>query len=478
MSLELDIIARMIAFEARRAVPIATHQRALIKEEALVVAFVAMAGEDTTIHAVALGRVGGTAEVFCVADPRNRDAQAELLHWLGAALEVEFEACREAGTFPQLIVSSSPAAQHLDTVAEHRRYANAEDYPRVRRFGTLLSFFTDRLPLAGQQALLTATGLLRAHWATGQQPGEDEHLGAMLTWLDPSSGADFFDALMAAETVPMGCKTDPGFDRDVLEPLVSAWGKAKEEGEDVEPMRRDIRRALEPVVLGIYDGIQRAIAHVQAAGMPLLPALVELEKREAGDFESFMGSRDSGYFLSLRDKPRKAAFGLVERENALENWEAALVEGDAMARAGALLGGRVLRATIVDVDDRKVGRKRIIRLEAISDQDVLRLRPLDELSWLGNTSLKVVVESAQREAAQTRVVLCVVAGQQKVGAPFVGAVMEFGSGSADWGSIWRQRKQLKHRLSDQPWTHAESSIPSTPRRRAPIDPLAAVEALR
>jgi|SRR6516165_6890928 hypothetical protein len=63
-------------------------------------------------------------------------------------------------------------------------------------------------------------------WATGQQPAEEEHLGALLTWIDPPAGAPIQEAIAAAERLPMGVKTDPEFDRTVLDGIVEEYDRA------------------------------------------------------------------------------------------------------------------------------------------------------------------------------------------------------------------------------------------------------------
>src|SRR5947209_4892056 len=224
MTTDLTLLARLLAYRDGRAHPRASHRQVVIRLDAYVLCPLALAGEDTTIHCLAYGRVGGPPRVLCVPDPRKRDDQYQLFEQLGQDIEAYFDRCRATGSFPQLWVSSSAAASHLDTLADRLRYNPLN--PRVQRFGELLSFPTGRLPIAGQQALITATGALKLHWATGQQEGEDEHLGALLAWIDPPAGVPVLEAVAAAELQPMGVKTDPDFDRNTLEPLVTAYNRA------------------------------------------------------------------------------------------------------------------------------------------------------------------------------------------------------------------------------------------------------------
>jgi hypothetical protein len=479
---DLDIVARLLAYEAGRAVRISTHGLVAIRPDALVLCPLAMAGEDTTVHIVAVGRVGCKGEIYCVPDPRVRDSQYELFTWLGERVESYFAACRQFREYPQIWVSSRSVADHLDTLADRLRYNH--DNPAVMRFGEFLSYQTDRYPVAGQQALVTATGALRMHKATGQQPGEDEHLGALLTWIEPPQGNNILDAVAMAERVPMGVKTDPEFDRDILEPRVRAYNKARRSNAppaELRQLARLIRGALEPVARRIYDAVQHAILTLTRMKLPPLPALRNLEEREREEFESFMRSRDAGYHIPLRDKPRLAAFKLAAREDAADNFEAAVLSGDGVGRARARLAGHTVCGQVENAQRTRLGPHRFrYQLDLVSRQRVLRVRLRDELVSLRDPRLRVTVVNVSREGPVTRISVMITHGQQAVGLPASGTTLDFAKAVPDWGRLIRTRTQLQQRLAATPWTHDEQAAPpvATRARLPPDDPLAEVEALR
>jgi len=485
MSTNLDLLARLLAYRDGRAQRRASHCQVAIHPEARVVCPLAMAGEDTTIHIVACGPIGGPPRVLCVPDPRKRDPQFDLFARLGADWARWFEGCRRAGTYPQLWVSSGAAASHLDVLADRLRYNRLR--PDVKRFGELLSYATGRLPIAGQQALITATGALARHWATGQQAGEDEHLGAVLAWIEPPAGVPVMEAVAAAELEPMGAKTDPAFDEHTLEPLVRAYTDAARSGAPTAVLDRhaaNVQAALEPVVLRIYAATQRAIAVLQAAGLPPLLDLPALEAREAAEFESFVRvlGRDRGWPLALRDGPKAAAFGLATREDALQTAGAAVLLGDRVARAGGRLAGRVVVGTVESPASVRVAPYRVVhRFELVSRQPVLHVRVRDELCRADDGRLRVLVERVQRRGAETRLSLRLVTGQRAVGLLAAGMELEFVAGRPNWDAIWRVRGHLKTALAARPWTHTPGALPApTPVATTPppADPLALVEALR
>jgi hypothetical protein len=478
----LSVVPRLLAFREGHAIRIASHRRVAIRPDALVLCPIAMAGEDTTIHIVACGRIGQTAEIRCVADPRYRDDQYGLFEWLGERVEQYFAECEQNGTYPQIWVSSAGAAALLDTLGDRLRF-NREN-AKVKRFGELLSYATERFPIEGQQALVTATGVLRMHFATGQQEGEDEHLGALLTWMRPPAGRNVLAAVAAAEDVPMGVKTDPDFDRDQLEPVVSDYNEARKRKAPVPELRMRASRIeslLTPVVQRIYEATQRAGALLLEERLEPIAHLDGLESREAEEFRSFMASRNAGHFMPVRDTPKAAAFRLASREDAAEGARAALLYSDRVHFERERLAGRILSGTVENPVRLHHGPRRFeFRFTVVTDQRVLHVRRRDELHLLTDARMKVVVTDVRRDGRTTRVSVLMLKGVRAVGLPMRGQAVALGAGPPEWDRVIRMRKQMGDRLATPPWTHQQDPLPGPAPAGAPMptDPLAAVEGLR
>jgi hypothetical protein len=476
----INLVGRLRAHREGRAVRAATHRQVTIAPHALIIAPLAMAGEDTAIHAIAIGQIDERPLVRTVPDPRVRDDQYKLVEWVGAKIEDYYATCRDSGDHPQFWVSSGAAAGHLDILADRLRFTR--DAPRIKRAGELLTYATERYPVDGQQALVTATGALAAHYCTGQQEGEDEHLGAFLTWLDPPAGVDIARAVEAAERQVMGVKTDPEFDRNELAPLVGAYNRARKENAPPAEIRRRaaaIEAKLSPIVTTIYDAVQRALGYLQ--GFQPAGVLSELSTRECQEFESFMNARDRGMPLPYRDNPKAAAFKISEREAAVQNLQRGSLYGDEMAQARARLDGTILNGIISNRSDTKVGRKTIQRFTVETTQTNLHLRSADELALLRDPRLRCVVEDVSRAGAATRVSFLVTAGMNCVGAPQDGTVVDLAPPPPEWFRLIKQRQKMAARLSERPWTHGEVGLPApqaAPTAARPNDLLAAVESLR
>lgn len=476
----MKIVGRLNALQAGRAVRAATHLQVIIQPHALIICPLAMAGEDTTIHAIAVGGIGAAPEIRVAADPRVRDEQYALVAWLGGIIEAYYQRCRDSADFPQIWVSSGAAAGHLDILADRLRFTR-ENEP-IKRMGELLTYATERGPVTGQQALVTATGALAAHFATGQQEGEDEHLGVFLTWLAPPPDQDIRRAIELAEHEVMGVKTDPIFDRNQLAPLVAAFNKARAEHARPEEMRyrtNAISSALTPVVARIYDAVQRAISYLNGQ-FPPAAILADLARSEAGAFASFMNGRDLGLPLPYRDTPKAGVFKITERETAAQNLEAGSLYGDTMLLAKARMEGRVLSGIAQNVTATKVPYNTVHRSEVVTGQGNLHLRRGDVFAQLDNPGFKWTVEHVARNGAQTSVTLSMRKRVKGAGPLANGQAVEFAPPPPDWTRLGRSRSKMQARLAVMPWTHGETppvqQAPSAVPK--PTDLLAAVEALR
>jgi len=480
MSDMIDLVARLRAYEAGHAIRCATHLQVAIQPHALIIVPLAMAGEDTFLHGIAVGTIGGPPEVRIIPDPRVRDEQYALIEWVGAIVERYYAERRARGEFPQMWVSSEAAAGQLDILADRLRFTR--DASAIKRTGDLLTYVTERRPIAGQQALITATGALSLHYATGQQRAEDEHLGTFLTWLDPPQGIDIRRAVERAEREVMGVKTDPEFDRRELAPLISAFNRARKaqaSERELEQRRAAIETRLQPIIGTIYAAVQRALGFLQGQ-FPPAGILANLTAHEADEFASFMTARDGGMPLPYRDTPKAGAFKISARELAIQNADADAVYGDTMAQARARLEGRILTGRTENASIIKAGRKKLHRFDVESAQTNLHLRAGDKLALLANSGLCCVVEGVRRSDAATRVSLLVVKGMNSVGMPLDGTAVDFTPPRAEWDQLIRLRGKMSKRLAATPWTHADN-VPVAGAASSiakPSDLLAAVEALR
>ncbi|PVE05487.1 hypothetical protein [Streptomyces scopuliridis] len=400
----ISTLARLEAVESGRARPLATVRHRRISDEPLVLVPLTTAGEAGAPLGALVGTDRDAPRLLTVAQPRDRDLRFAFLGELaeavlpyldtyaeviepaernetdpetGKRVKVEVELCVDA---PQLIVPSRPGIDFVRLLGRSMRFRRtAEDDPdtpypappRVPLLGRWLTHYGERARVPGSSLLLAATDLLNRHWATGQSSLEDQHLGALLAWIDPPEGVSGAEAALRAELdrdrggqlrcPPAGPATDPAFDNRLLAPAIEGYDRARqalaaaEDGPGAEEQlarlsaaERDIRELLAGVMRPTWD----AVWH----GLDLLRALPEGERvadRWTRDRWSFTGHRDrvrAGEPPQPRlDDAVTAAQKLASRETAQAQLEAQEALDDPLVFAGRRLSGEAFLSEVTEV---------------------------------------------------------------------------------------------------------------------------------
>lgn len=316
----ISTLARMEAVESGRAQPLATVRHRRLSERPLVLVPLTTAGEAGAPLGALVGTDPEEPRLLVVAQPRDRDLRfafladlaEEVLPYIdsfaavveaaeksevdpetGKKVKVEVELCADA---PQLIVPSRAGIEYVRLLGRSTRFRRTAEQdpetpfpapPRVPLLGRWLTHFGDRARVPGSSLLLSATDLLNRHWATGQSSLEDQHLGALLAWIDPSDAArgtaePGAEAALRAETgrdsqgqllcPPAGPATDPAFDNRLLAPAIERYDRARQAvgaAEDGEAAERG---------LGELHGAERELQPARR-----LPDEADLGRGLAGD---------------------------------------------------------------------------------------------------------------------------------------------------------------------------------------------------
>lgn len=496
MTASYDTLLRLRAWHQGQAEVRVTCQQVRVQPHAMLLAPVKMAGEDVTIFACGWGGRGGPMQFDFVADPRNRDAEYALFARLGAVLARYFTWCQAHELHPQVWVASPAAVRLLDLLADRLRYAGTGPAAKpagVVRFGEHLTHLVQRATVPGNQTLLAATEVLGLHFATGQQPAEDIHLGAFLAWIDPPAGQPLEVAVAAAEATPTGVLAQPDTDNDELAGPVAAWNAARRRDAapaDLDALARPVGTVLRTVVTPIFGAIGAAIDAVERLG---LPELASLDGRVAGEertFEGFMAYLERpDHRFALRDQPLPAALGLLEREAAAADLAAELALEDPLCRAQAASAGAALTATLAghqqttEPSTGPTGRRSRRQVHTVTLRTTEadgRLRPGDTFRWIDNPGLVVQVEDFTTDAAGgLRVAARITGGFIRPGVPAVGTVLELVAAVPERWRFPAKRAKVRARLaSGLPWPHDPAQAPPAASGRPHPDPLAVVERLR
>ncbi|MEH0423638.1 hypothetical protein [Streptomyces sp. B21-083] len=397
-------LARLEAVSTGRAQPAATVRHRHLSERPLVLVPLITAGEAGAPLGALVGDDRDAPRLLVVPQPRDRDLRFAFLAELadvvlpfidshadaveaaergetdpetGKRVKVEVELCSDA---PQLIVPSRAGIELVRLLGRSMRFRRTAEQdpetphpapPRVPLLGRWFTHYGERARVPGSALLLALTDVLSRHWATGQSTLEDQHLGALLAWIDPPDGVSGAEAALRAELArdakgqllcpPAGPATDPAFDNKLLAPAIENYNRARtalsaaEDGESADDRlgeltaaERDIRALVESRTRPTWDAVWRGLDLLRA-----LPEGAHAADRWTRDRWSFTGHRDRVTAgeppQPRRDDAVTAANKLATREREQARLEAQEALDDPLVMAGRRLAGEAFAGEVTDV---------------------------------------------------------------------------------------------------------------------------------
>ncbi|WP_405768582.1 hypothetical protein [Streptomyces sp. NBC_01538] len=397
-------LARLEAVSTGRAQPAATVRHRHLSERPLVLVPLTTAGEAGAPLGALVGDDRDAPRLLVVPQPRDRDLRFAFLAELadvvlpfidshadaveaaertevdpetGKRVKVEVELCADA---PQLIVPSRAGIDFVRLLGRSMRFRRTAEQdpetphpapPRVPLLGRWFTHYGERARVPGSALLLAMTDVLSRHWATGQSTLEDQHLGALLTWIDPPDGVSGAEAALRAELArdakgqllwpPAGPATDPAFDNKLLAPAIENYNTARtalaaaEDGESADDRlaelttaEREIRALVESRTRPTWDAVWRGLDLLRT-----LPEGAHATDRWTRDRWSFTGHRDR-VIAGEPPQPRRddavtAANKLATREREQARLEAQEALDDPLVMAGRRLSGEAFAGEVTDV---------------------------------------------------------------------------------------------------------------------------------
>ncbi|WP_069769703.1 hypothetical protein [Streptomyces sp. LUP30] len=397
-------LARLEAVATGRAQPTATVRHRRLSERPLVFVPLTTAGEAGAPLGALVGTDRHAPRLLVVPQPRDRDLRFAFLAELadivlpyidsyadvveaaernetdpetGKRVKVEVELCADA---PQLIVPSRAGVDYVRLLGRSTRFRRTAEQdpqtpypapPRVPLLGRWLTHFGERSRVPGSSLLQAVTELLGRHWATGQSTLEDQHLGALLAWIDPPAGETGAQAALRAELArdadgqllcpPAGPATDPAFDNRLLAPAIERYDRARtalaaaEDGLQADDRlgaltaaEGEIRALVSSRTLPTWDAVWRGLDLLRS-----LPEGAHVEERWTRDRWSFTGHRDRVVAgeppQPRRDDAVTAANKLATREREQARLEAQEALDDPLVMAARRLAGEAFAGEVVDV---------------------------------------------------------------------------------------------------------------------------------
>ncbi|QPP08694.1 hypothetical protein G4Z16_22385 [Streptomyces bathyalis] len=401
----MSALARMEAAAAGRAQPRTTVRHRHLAERPLVLVPLTTAGEAGAPLGAMVGADRETPELLVVPQPRDRDLRFAFLAGLAAAVlphlesaqddieweerketdpetgkkvPVQVELCADA---PQLVVPNGPGADFVRLLGRSMRFrrtaeedpdggsaglppdsqqgqqpqARAQYFvpPRVPLLGRWLTLYGERARVPGSSLLVSMTELLARHWATGQSALEDQHLGALLAWIDPPDGLKGGEAALRAEVQrdgsgqllcpPAGPATDPAFDNRLLSPAIDRFDAGVPGAED------EVRELIASQLRPAWDAVWRGIDLLRT-----LPEGEHVAERFKRDRWSYTAHRDRVRAgeppQPRRDDAVTAAAKLAQREREQARLEAQEALDDPLVMAERRFSGEAFAGEVVSVE--------------------------------------------------------------------------------------------------------------------------------
>ncbi|MCX5201015.1 hypothetical protein OG897_06010 [Streptomyces sp. NBC_00237] len=402
----INTLARLQATRSGRAQPLATVRHRHLSERPLVVVPLTTAGEAGAPLGALVGTDRERPRLLAVPQPRDRELRFAFLAELAEAVlpyvdayaddvepaernetdpetkkrvKVEVELCRDA---PQIIVPNRAGVAYVRLLGRSMRFRRTVEQdpdtpypapPHIPLLGRWLTHYGERARVPGASLLLSATDLLGRHWATGQSNLEDQHLGALLAWIDPvEGGGSGAEAALRAETgrdaqgqlfcPPAGPATDPAFDNVLLAPAIDAYdlarqrlaaaedgGSAEERLGELTAAERRIRELLASQMRPTWDAVWQALDLARG-----LPEGVRAAERWTRDRWSYTSHRDK-VRAGEPPQPRQdsavgAAQKLASRETEQGRLEAQEALDDPLVMAARRLAGEAFVSEVVGVE--------------------------------------------------------------------------------------------------------------------------------
>ncbi|MGA5575087.1 hypothetical protein ACPCK9_09605 [Streptomyces koyangensis] len=400
----ISTLARLEAVRTGRAQPAATVLHRHLSARPLVLVPLTTAGEAGAPLGALVGTDRDAPRLLVVPQPADRELRFTFLARLasvvlpyieeyaaqvepaerteadpetGKRVKVVTELCADA---PQLVVPGRAGIELVRLLGRANRFRRTAEedpegpYPAPEQVPLLARWFThlgERARVPGSSLLVAMTDLLARHWATGQSALEDQHLGALLAWIDPPAGDDGDRAARHAELArdeegqllcpPAGPATDPAFDNKLLAPAVERYDRARraladaQDGESADRLlaattaaERELRALVESRTRPTWDAVWRGIDLLRE-----LPEGAHVTDRWTRDRWSFTAHRDR---LAAGEPPQPrrddavtAAQKLATREREQARLDAQEALDDPLVMAGRRLAGEAFAAEVLDV---------------------------------------------------------------------------------------------------------------------------------
>ena len=385
MSTITAVARKLQAWEQGRPLPRyeTIHHAVVPADDALVVAFLRMAGESRP-WGIAWGTVSSEPTISYVPDGRVRDDVAVLAaafaEDLLAHMRVHnwtFDPAPEPrhASPDDLRQVWLPNGQHvamlhqLSYTYSQTKYGG-ENQEILRALGRLAGWMFRDTSRTGSQHVVSASALLDESYVFPAQDARTAHLGFQVAWLATAGDRDArIEAAAAAEALTVSPTMDPSVERKPLADLVDAWQAGRRDGANVGSQEKEIATILESELRRRWKLTEEAYHLVEADERPVNTGVDGLIEKAHAEFwyqhqrielrhadpnlgPAFIAHPETDFHGSA------AASRYLTYAAADEAHASLLVHADDALFAEAIADGHAFRARVIEVWDEGTGRSK------------------------------------------------------------------------------------------------------------------------
>ncbi len=274
------------------------HHAAVPADQALVVAFLRMAGESRP-WGIAWGKVGTEPTIRSVPDGRVRDDVgvlcADFAEDLLAHMRVHnftYDPAPEPrhANAEDLRQVWLPNGQHI-AMLHHLSYTYSQtkfggvNQDILRALGRLAGWMFRDTSRVGNQHIVDASALLDEAFVFPAQDVRTAHLGYQLAWLSTDGNREArMKAAAEAESRTISPTLDPELDRDRIANLVDAWQTGRRDGNDVGTEAGEIKEILIDELRRRWEAVERAFDLIESDERPVNSGVADLIEKAHAEF--------------------------------------------------------------------------------------------------------------------------------------------------------------------------------------------------
>ncbi len=358
------------------------HHAVVPEDQALIVAFVRMAGESR-LWGIAWGTVGSTPLISSVPDGRVRDDVAQLCASFAEDLLAHMRV--HNWTFDPVDQTASPGAlrqvwlpngQHL-AMFHHLSYTYSQtkfggaNQEILRALGRLSGWMFRDTSRRGHQHVIDASEALSDAYVFPAQDARTAHLGYQLAWLASADDrARRLDAATLAEGQTISPTMDPALERSELTDRVERWNELRRSGGDLVADADVITSVLRPELERRWRLTEQAYRLLQDDSRHVNPGVaglvaeghnefwyqhqrIELRMNDPSQGPAFVAHPETDFHGSA------AASRYLIYSAADEAYISQLIHDDAVLFQEAIDNGEALRGRVIGLSDLGSGRSTV-----------------------------------------------------------------------------------------------------------------------